>query len=640
MALATYNGTNLYSVVGQNIDGAMTQKAVTDELNIQFDGFSLGAAVVENFIVHGSGNWGYYRGNTNRGWTHYLIINDGYEKLDYKVYGDNSYASYITLYSTTSVTSSGGIAGKKVSSTGWYEGTIDLTLYPTAKLIVVSTVTSNIDSSYATLHKPVKKVIGDMSPIVSSNSASVALLNKITIKNYHYDYTAADFVTNQLYIDANGDLRTETSSNAERLTLYIGSEIANGVISAYCGSVNADSAMIACYSDKIISSEYLLGSPIMLKNGNKSSSMSIPEGTKMIIVTNRTGSLSTPTATLTYTALPENEEKFNIIGETLASIDDNINGSGKTTYFGKRIEFDIMAQPRKCTRNVVYTEQWVDSSTSIRYKTQSHAMYNGKLFVFLDGGTCSVYTFDDGVNNITWVEDVPIGLSSHCNNAQFSNIFYESSDTYPLILISGDSPNGSNAIHWVRITESEGHVAFSEIKSVALNIPYAQFSGTIVANFTAKRMFMTCFKMYYGTTSGNESYIFEIPFVGYDSAKTEINSNDDVRLVFSMSPRITWQGGCEHQGKLYLPASHIQQINGIPIGTMTINGVSVNGTLAPSILVIDEDTGNIESVLSMPNNHEMEGLCLYDKNLYLTQREGGTSHSSSDTIFWIVKYTF
>ena len=501
-----------------------------------------------------------------------------------------------------------------------FEGIVDLTQYSNVKMIVVSTRVEYVDETYIALSKKVRDIVVGISDEFKSN--------------YEYNYVANDFVKNQMYILPNGDLATSFSQNAGRLTLYLEDHISDARITAKCGGVDANATMIACYSAREISSEYLLGTPILLQNGTKTKECVVPEGTKMVIITNRTGSESNPTVKLTYRGLTKSSaEDITTIKNQISDIYGNINGTGSHLYYGRRIKLNLKEQMRYSNRTDVYRETWGEGN--IRYRTQSHAMYGGRMFVFLDGGgiNCSVYSVDG--NTITWLEDAEVGLNAHFNNAQFSNIFYTSGDTFPILLISAgnEAEEGSpNYYYWVRITVSDGHYFFSLLKTVEVRVPYSNNTASFVANFAARRMFMYCTKLNYRTSEGNESYIFEVPFVGHDDSKESITSEDNVRLVYRCPTRLIWQGACENAGKLFMPASGVNQINGLP--------VTSSGNLAPTILVIDEDTGEIISYIPNTDNIEIEGLCVYDNSLWMTQRNGGTTHASTDVIFLLKKFVF
>lgn len=97
---------------------------------------------------------------------------------------------------------------------------------------------------------------------------------------------------------------------------------------------------------------------------------------------------------------------------------------------------------------IVYEETF-DRGSDLR-ENQSMCIWGGKAFCFNDGKVCKVLDMESK----KWLYSEPLPVSSHQNNAQFLNTYYEEEDKYPLMLLSrGDYPPSSNNAYIVRVSE-------------------------------------------------------------------------------------------------------------------------------------------------------------------------------------------
>ena len=156
---------------------------------------------------------------------------------------------------------------------------------------------------------------------------------------------------------------------------------------------------------------------------------------------------------------------------------ENIIGTGNADYYGSPITIPITKRSQKMTLERVLTHT-LSIYSHTKYN-QSMAAYNGKFFCFNDthinDGLCVVIDMDTK-EVIDFVEDIPEELAnSHLNNVCFTDVFYETNDAYPLILISrGDYPSAADPsvaargkeMYVFRITETNGKFSFTHIKTI------------------------------------------------------------------------------------------------------------------------------------------------------------------------------
>ena len=159
------------------------------------------------------------------------------------------------------------------------------------------------------------------------------------------------------------------------------------------------------------------------------------------------------------------------VNERIDAIEEQLP-DGNSDYYGEPVSIPITSRKNKLNSEVVLSH--TPSSYSHTKYNQSMAAYNGKLFCFNDT------SFNDGFcviidiatkNVVAFVQTIPsVLVNSHVNNACFTDVFFDSGDTYPLILISrGDYPNGTDKgkeMYVFRIVESGGVFSFTLIKTI------------------------------------------------------------------------------------------------------------------------------------------------------------------------------
>lgn len=316
---------------------------------------------------------------------------------------------------------------------------------------------------------------------------------------------------------------------------------------------------------------------------------------------------------------------------------------GNSDYYGGKLEFNITELKQKCTANVFLEHYYgVDGELSDGALTkwdQSMAIYGGKIFLFLDsgaesaeGGGYSFVVIDYSTKAIEYRGLMP-SHSSHHNNAQFLDVFYDEEDEFPLLLMSrGDYPSSSlsNVFYIMRIVESSGTYTISIIKTITCTLPQANYNGSWVCNTKNGKLYL--YTMLLGDwqvteAQGNRFVIYEFDmFDATDPADLTITPND-VRRMTKYDYCIL-QGGACWGGKLFLPIQSYTKINGV-----------VPSYTGPVCAVFNPDLGLIENMI-VTDRMENEGCTVYNGKLYVASKNGNGSSSTTTPVFKIMEYSF
>jgi len=267
---------------------------------------------------------------------------------------------------------------------------------------------------------------------------------------------------------------------------------------------------------------------------------------------------------------------------------------------------------------------------------QSMAIYNDKIFVFLDssaetadGGGYSFVVIDYNTKEIIFKGLMP-SKRSHLNNAQFLDVFYDENDAYPLLLMSrGDYPSAdSNKFYIMRIVESEGVFTISIVKTITCTLPQANYNGSWICDNSRGKLYL--YTMLLGDwrireDEGNRFVIYEFDmFDPLDSSDLTLTEDDMTR----MTKYDYWvlQGGTCSGGKLFLPIQNYTKINGII--------PSYRGHI---VAIINPDTGKVERIIPT-DSMENEGIAIYNGKIYVSSKNGSGSMDTKTPVFRIQEF--
>ena len=229
-----------------------------------------------------------------------------------------------------------------------------------------------------------------------------------------------------------------------------------------------------------------------------------------------------------------------------------------------------------------------------------------------------------------WLQACWSWAASHANSAQFTDIFYDDNDQYPLILVSkcgnatktsGETDGANDAALFYRITETNGDYTCSLIQSTVLNAN--TYGSTWAIDNNIKILYCVYLKNgNYTIHENNPCYIatFNCPSNETIVAGTTVTFTEQDALTIFVTGQFTAQGGFALNGILYL-------------GLIDWDGGDDN-----SIWLFDVTTKRILTKLKLQSSKECEGVCVYDNSIFVSQRTGTDTANTFPLL--IGKYTF
>jgi len=232
----------------------------------------------------------------------------------------------------------------------------------------------------------------------------------------------------------------------------------------------------------------------------------------------------------------------------------------------------------------------------------------------------------------------------HFNNAQFSNIFYDDNDEFPLLLLSDGNylSEGNNAkCAYVRIGKSGNTFTFTKIKEIQCTFDKGIYIGTFVADWETNRIWMYCFDHVASGASNeyNPIWISEYELPDYSDAETTVLTEGMLlkRARITMY-RPVLQGAATCNGKILIGCRSVKPTEGLTHAQDNESHADyVNGS--KMLLVLDQGSLAVESYIPLPaaayspdtTLAETEGVSICDGKLYISERRGGRTQAQHDS---------
>ncbi len=135
--------------------------------------------------------------------------------------------------------------------------------------------------------------------------------------------------------------------------------------------------------------------------------------------------------------------------------------------------------------------------------------------------------------------------SNHCNNASFSSIFYNETDEFPLLYVSGDS-GSYNHVQVYRIIKVGASFTFVQIQEITLPKATKEnnlyWSGVVMDNDNI------CMYIY-ANTNGAQIAKLNIPDI---NQKEVVLMDDDILEHYTLEKFTHQQGAVIHKGMMYV----------------------------------------------------------------------------------------
>ena len=251
----------------------------------------------------------------------------------------------------------------------------------------------------------------------------------------------------------------------------------------------------------------------------------------------------------------------------------------------------------------------------------SIAIYNNYLFEIEEGVRVKVVNM--ATKEVDYIFQMEVMNNNHANNANFSNIFYDSSDEYPLLFVSRCDKIGGRECLIYRIQNINGVWTGTHINSIFTDLNPNNWgdSWTIDNKHGYIYHYITLYGDYM-IKDGNKCRMtgWRLP------SRDEIISGNNITLLGADSitsfdfDYCVLQGACVNNGLIYLMAHN----GGDP-------------TLHPfGIWVFDPILGRRISIVPHQRK-EPEGIAIYNEKLYW---HGRTSNTTTEIPVAIYEYIF
>jgi hypothetical protein len=193
--------------------------------------------------------------------------------------------------------------------------------------------------------------------------------------------------------------------------------------------------------------------------------------------------------------------------------------------------------------------------------------------------------------------------SNHQNSAQFSNVYYNDDDEFPLLLISRCEGNGADECLVYRVTRNNNTFTFALVNTIVFNgTTYGSDWNEDTVN---NKLYMAAqVNAPYTTVTNNpiNYFAFEMPSKAELISGNAIHFSADDAVAHIETEHATPQGMCAIGGKVYHAV-----LEKLVHATIHAVGVSENRILSRIPLV---------------NDDEPEGVAVYDSKMYVTQKRG------------------
>ena len=264
-----------------------------------------------------------------------------------------------------------------------------------------------------------------------------------------------------------------------------------------------------------------------------------------------------------------------------------------TNYLGERISV-----AKQLTYQLYsYSYEQIGTLSSGYGARQGAVVYGKYLFQFhVNLGNIIVFNLETR-QNVQTIGSLNIG-TFHANDGGFSARFYDPSDTFPLLYISGEE---SHTVKVFRITGTEGNFVFTLIQTITIASEWYYQNATV----DAVNNRLVCFgytKNSWTDSANNNSIFFSVDIPDIDEDLTIQPSS--FQNIFTVPFIYAHQGAFAVANKVYICFGNTNSNIGI--------------------IVLDYFNGTILSYacLKVLGNTEPEGLGYYDGKLVLTLYNG------------------
>ena len=290
-----------------------------------------------------------------------------------------------------------------------------------------------------------------------------------------------------------------------------------------------------------------------------------------------------------------------------------IGGTGSNVYVGDEVNLATPKRSHNCNISLwldVNSTDFPEVETYRVFQNQSIAIYAGYVFVFFGNGGGIAIDFETKtiINGFT---SEPVG-HNHQNCAQFTDIFYDTNDEFPLIIISrcgNSSPNDPQTEYDTcliyRITRSGTEFTFTLINTIACDV--ASYGNDWVYDSVNRTISMLTPKNATYNVSVNNPILFStwvMPDAESILSGAQITLFAKDRIGVAECENVVMQAACAFGTDIFFGAQ--------------------DGTTTRYVYVMDMSNGIVKTKIPLVNSHELEGVTIYDGKLYVAHRNGSS----------------
>lgn len=360
---------------------------------------------------------------------------------------------------------------------------------------------------------------------------------------------------------------------------------------------------------ELSASDYITGSTVLY----------IPSNAKYMRI-NITTSEGTASSDITWAENLQTKGKLRIVDVVTTIEKDNI-GVGEYSYTGEKINLTPIQTRRKCTFNTWVSFNSVDYQDLANYylsDNQSVALFGDYVFFFNGNNTITVLDYE--TKQFVGVITTPVTSRNHQNAAQFSDIYYDTNDDFPLLFVSRCGNTTSAGL--------EDTCLIYRIQNIN-NVFSATLINTIDSDIS---------------TLGNDWCIDNVNktiyMLGYVNASYQTSTNNPIKFYKWHLPNkedivsgntITLQkSNCIAQSEMpYVLLQSAFCISGMLYITCRIDGVW-------KVVGYDMQRGIVTATLALQSSKECEGVNVYDGKMYITQY--GSNSTTNPLVVYEVAY--
>lgn len=179
--------------------------------------------------------------------------------------------------------------------------------------------------------------------------------------------------------------------------------------------------------------------------------------------------------------------------------------------------------------------------------------YDGVMFQFCDKFSYASCYDMETYKRLSFFK-TPSVSSYHCNNADFSNIFYDENDRFPLLYIS-QFRNNDRCVIVCRITQEKNVYSIRVVQKIQLPMDHSIIGYYTDAVLDNENGFMYVYS--YNSTKYNSISIHKFKIPEFREDETVVLTNDDIIESFN-------NGFCRHPQGAIIKNGLLYMVEGVP----------------------------------------------------------------------------